>query len=139
MSLSVIKEPGCEFSPEGDGGATAGRLLMVTPISALLETECPTTEGALLGLSVSLETSLDRMDVLGVVKRVDRDDGAQIVGVEFVERDQLADVLSGAELDLLDRRFGSLRDHIARALKTSSVGPSTNGKRAQQSNGKVFG
>lgn len=130
VTLAVIKEPGSSFAAQGDAETFSGSILHVSEESALIETTRVIQEGSLLSLSAALEASDRISDSLAVVNRVDEDDGAWIMGLSFVGRDQLADILSGAELELLDKKFGSFVEQVKRMLMLSQPSRQRNGKEA---------
>ncbi|MCH7878853.1 MAG: PilZ domain-containing protein [candidate division Zixibacteria bacterium] len=116
VTLSVIKEPGSSFAAHGDGESFSGSILHISEKAVLIETARAAQEGALLSLSVLVEPGETISDTLALVTRIDQEDDAWIMGFSFVGRDHLADILSGAELDLLDKKFGSFTAQVKRML-----------------------
>lgn len=130
VTLAVIKEPGSSFAAQGDDETFSGSILHFSEGSALIETTRVIQEGSLLSLSAEVETSETISDSLALVTRIDQDNDGWIMGLSFVGRDQLADILSGAELELLDKKFGSFATQVKRVLSLSQSPPQRNGKGA---------
>jgi hypothetical protein len=70
---------------------------------------------------VALEFTMQDIEsishVLGLVKRVDPDDGGFIAGIQFIRREQLVDMLSQAEIDLLPDRIDDFESTIRKVLR----------------------
>ncbi len=119
VTLSVIKEAGSSFAAHGDDEKFSGSILHISEESALIETPRLVQEGSLLSLSVSVESYNDISDSLAVVARIDQEDDVWIMGLSFVGCDKLVDILSGAELELLDKKYDSFTAQVKRLLATS--------------------
>ena len=116
VTIQQIKQPGDSFAPEGSSDIHEGGILNLSSGGALLETSELVAAGSLVALSFTLQGDVRLSDVLAIVRRVDIIDGQGVMGVSFVGRDQLMDVLSGAELELLDKRFNRFEMQAESAL-----------------------
>lgn len=120
VTLSLIKDPGSSFEAQGDDETFSGSILHISEESALIESTRLVQEGSLLSLSVSVESQNDIADSLAIVTRIDQDNDVWILGLSFVGRDKLVDILSGAEVELLDKKYESFAVQVKRLLATSA-------------------
>jgi len=60
---------------------------------------------------------VEKLDnVLGLVKRVDPDGEGCLVGIEFISRENLKDMLSQAEIDLLSENISGFEATVQQVL-----------------------
>ncbi len=105
VTFLEIKQPGDSFAPEGIEEVREGRILNLSSGGALIDSSDIVAAGSLVALTFTLQGDVRLSDVLAIVRRVDIVDGVGVMGMSFIGRDQLQDVLSGGELELLDSRF----------------------------------
>ena len=78
-----------------------GTVLNISAGGVLVEIEEAIAEKDIVLMRFILQ-DVEKLDnVLGLVKRVDQDGEGYLVGIEFVSRENLKDMLSQAEIDLL--------------------------------------
>ena len=78
-----------------------GTVLNISAGGVLVEIEEAIAEKDIVLMRFILQ-DVEKLDnVLGLVKRVDKDGEGYLVGIEFVSRENLKDMLSQAEIDLL--------------------------------------
>lgn len=121
--LRRIKDIFGTFTPEPEDELTA-EILNISAGGVLVEVDHPLNEGDIVAMRFRLQ-GLDSLDnVLGLVKRVDKDGEGFLSGIEFTSRERLRDRLGEAELDLLGERATdfneSVRQVLSRYLYTDS-------------------
>ncbi len=118
MSLRKIKDIFGNFWPQEQVYSVAGNILNISPGGVLIETEEPLNEADIVAMRFTLQDQKTLEHVLGVVKRVDRDEDIYLTGIEFVNRDHLADTLTRGELDLLSNRLDDFQHSVQDVLKS---------------------
>jgi len=101
IAYAVLKNRSGGFWPQGDGPSYEGCIFNVSAGGVLISAADPIEEGSILVLRMKLQDVEILDDVVGLVKRVDGDNGEWLIGVEFLTNDQLQDRLSSAELDMV--------------------------------------
>ena len=101
----------------GGGPEMEATMLNLCSGGVLVEIAEPLNEGDVVGMRFSL-TDLDPVDgVLGIVKRCEFDEDCHLVGIQFVNRDELVDCLTASEMELLDDRFGDFEERVGIILQ----------------------
>ncbi len=116
VTFREIKQPGDSFAPQGVDELRQGSILNLSSGGALIDSADVVAGGSLIAMSFKLQGDIELSDVLAIVRRVEIVDGSALMGVAFVGREQLMDVLSGAELELLDSRFKRFEMQAANVL-----------------------
>ena len=86
-------------SPEEDSYKIQGTILNISAGGMLVELEEPVYEDDVVLLQFTLQDNIIMSDVLGLVKRVDKDEKFYLAGIEFVSQEFLQDRLSKTELE----------------------------------------
>ena len=123
MSMRKIKDIFGNYWPDGGDYAISGSILNISACGVLVELDQPLNEGDVVAMRFALE-KVDPLDgILGIVKRCDVDDEASLAGIEFVERKDLSDRLTNAEMELLSQKLmnfrASVRDVLGRYIQES--------------------
>lgn len=101
MTLQKIKESGGEFLSDVDWHLINGSILNISAGGVLVDADQIIYEGDVVSMTFTLQgtETLDR--VLGLVKRVDPDEGMFLAGIEFISEDRLKDMFSSGEIEML--------------------------------------
>ncbi len=116
-SLSTLKSTSGKFYPKGDGNTIGGMILNVSAGGVLVDLEGAVNEGDVVVLDFTLQEVEHLNQVLGLVKRVDFDGEGWLVGVEFITRQRLADILSNGECDLIASDLDHFDERVQQLLK----------------------
>lgn len=116
LSLRRIRDLLGNFWPEGEPTALEGHILNISAGGVLVELDQPLREGDLVCLRFTIQDVEHLEHVLGLVKRSEIDDRAHLVGIEFITREYLADLLTRAELDLLSRNMTGFDESVRTLL-----------------------
>jgi hypothetical protein len=117
MSLRKIKDIAGGFWPGGDSYPIDGTILNISAGGVLVEIDEPLSEGDLVAMRFTLREGETLNNVLGVVKRVEADDGTFLVGAEFVDRTHLRDKLTHGELELLSEQPADFTQSVRDVLE----------------------
>ena len=112
MSLGTIKDVSGNYSPEVGQYPINGQILNISAGGVLVDLEEPVLEGDIVAMRFSLENMEPLEGILGLVKRCDKEDTSALVGIQFVNRDDLTDMLSQAELELLETEFSHFHERV---------------------------
>ncbi|HOP05786.1 MAG TPA: PilZ domain-containing protein [candidate division Zixibacteria bacterium] len=112
-SLSRIKDIFGNYWPQGDEYRIQGNILNISAGGVLLDLEQPVNEGDIVAMRFLLRDTGTLNGILGLVKRCDTDESGNLAGVQFVTRENLNDILSASEMDLLDEQF----DHFDKTVR----------------------
>ncbi len=115
VSLRRIKDIFGNYAAEGDKDMD-GTILNLSAGGVLVDLQEPLNEGDVVGIRFTICGLEPLGGVVGVVRRCDTDEEGHLAGIQFVEREQLADVLSSAEIELLADHFGDFEQTIRRVL-----------------------
>lgn len=116
MSLDKIRDMAGNFWPEGDHHYINGVVLNISAGGVLAEVDEQLSEGDVVSMRFTLQDVECLDNVLGLVKRADLDDGAFLVGIEFVTRERMADVFTQGELDILAGRISDFDEQVRAVL-----------------------
>ena len=116
LSLKNIWEYLKNNTPFEDLLEINGNILNISAGGVLVEIEHPLDEGDFVLMKLTLQDVETMNNVLGLVKRVDYDDGLHLVGIEFLTPDKLRDRLSQAEYELLSNRTESFDELVSKTL-----------------------
>jgi hypothetical protein len=116
VTFTVLKDKNGRFSPGGERPIYSGSILNISAGGALLISENPAEEGTVIFLQMSLQ-GIEILDhIVGVVKRAEMDAGDWLIGVEFVSRDGLSDLMSEAEIAVLPENAASFDERVKAVL-----------------------
>ncbi len=101
LALRKIRDIAGNFWPDGDRHLINGVILNISEGGVLVETDQPINEGDIVLMRFTLQDVESLDNVLGLAKRADLDDGCFLIGIEFITRSFLADIVSKAEMDML--------------------------------------
>lgn len=116
IELTLIKDPSGDFFAEGDSALRRGSLLNISDGGVLFESADLVPEGTVISLSFELDNGVVITDILAVINRIDSDEEGIVTGAAFVSRNDLADTLSGAELEMLHERFSGFEHRVSSTL-----------------------
>lgn len=116
ISYSMLKDRSGGFWPQGDGPSYEGTILNLSAGGLLALSETPLEEGALVIMTMTLQEVevIDR--ILGTVKRVESDEDAWLIGIEFISRESLSDYVSSAEMDVISEDIVSFDERLRKVL-----------------------
>lgn len=117
VTIRRIKDIFGNYAAEGDR-AMEGAILNLSVGGVLVDLTEPLNEGDVVGVRFTVSGIEPLGSVLGVVKRCDTDDEGHLAGIQFVDREQLSDILTTAELELLADRFGDFEENIRAVLES---------------------
>jgi hypothetical protein len=116
MSLQKIKDGEGHYWPEADWHVINGMILNISGGGVLVDLDQAVEEGDLVSMRFTLQDVEGLDNVLGLVKRVDIEAGGCLAGIEFISAENLMDLLSQAEFNLLSTGYTnfdrSVRDVI---------------------------
>lgn len=115
MAIRRIKDAFGNYWAEGDQ-ENHGTLLNLSAGGVLIEVEEPLNEGDVVGMRFVVPDVEPLDGVLGLVKRCELDEDVHLVGVQFVNREQLKDMLTEAEMTLLDGKFSEFQQTVREVL-----------------------
>jgi hypothetical protein len=115
--LAIVKDIFGNFHNCSDDETVDGSILNISPGGILVELSQPVNEGDIVSMTFSIENSETLDNVLGVVKRLDINEGFQLAGIEFVKKDRLTDRLSKPEMEVLDESYADFAAKIRGVLK----------------------
>lgn len=116
MTVRQLKDIFGTFRPQETEDAIDGTVMNISTGGLLVELTSPLNEGDIVVMRFSLQDVEFLDNVLGVVKRVDVDEEATLAGIQFIDREFLADKLTLAELDMIDERFTNFHQTIRTVL-----------------------
>lgn len=112
MELARVKNTGGQFWPEGQQQLINGLLLNISSGGVLVDLEQAVHEGDVVLMQFTLQET-DRLDnVLGLVKRAEHDGEGWLVGIQFISRSSLKDLLSSAQIELLPESVNNFEDRV---------------------------
>lgn len=117
MSLYMIKDIFGNFQTGEQEFTIDGKILNLSMGGVLIEVDQSLNEGDIVAMRFSLQEGETIDNVLGVIKRSDQDGDCCLAGIEFVDRDHLADKLSQGEMDILSDRLTDFKDSIRQVLE----------------------
>lgn len=92
-------------------------LLNISAGGVLVELERELTAGDVVCMRFTLQGVEAIDNVLGLVKRCDPDEDVYLAGVEFTSREQLADMLSGPDMEMLPQDACSFHERAQLVLE----------------------
>jgi hypothetical protein len=116
MDLRKIKDIAGNFWPTGERRMIEGLILNISAGGVLVEVNHPVNEGDVVAMHFTLQDVESLDNILGLVKRSERDEGSFLVGIEFISREYLVDLFSEGELDLLSDKMCGFNDQVRTVL-----------------------
>ncbi|MCX6826992.1 MAG: PilZ domain-containing protein, partial [candidate division Zixibacteria bacterium] len=104
------------FWPQGNGASHSGSIINLSAGGVLILSDSTLEEGTILLLKMSLQDIEVIDNVIGMVKRVDADENAWLLGVEFITVEYLDDIFSRSELDTLPGSIASFDEQVKKTL-----------------------
>ncbi len=117
ISVRRVKDDLGNFWPDENSYQFDGEILNISAGGVLVDLEQPLGENDVLSMRFSLQQQVTVQNVLGIVKRVERDDSHYLVGIEFISRNRLDDRLSDSELVLLTEQYGDFQQCVQEVLR----------------------
>ena len=117
MTLQKIKESGGEFLSEVDWHIINGSILNISVGGVLVDADQALFEGDVVSMGFTLQKAEQLDSVLGLVKRVDADEGSFLAGIEFVSREKLRDLFSSGELEMLPENMTDFNQGVRTVLE----------------------
>jgi hypothetical protein len=94
----------------------SGSILNVSAGGILVSGNDPVEEGSILLLKMSLQGIEVLDNIIGIVKRAEFADKDWLIGIEFVPREQLPDLFSAGEIEILPANAASFDERIKMVL-----------------------
>jgi len=116
MAMRKIRQAGGEFWPTGERHVIDGVILNISAGGVLVELDQSVDEGDVVSMRFTLQEEEMVDNVLGLVKRTDVDAGTFLVGIEFINRQRLYDLMSQEEIDLLPESLTGFDERIRQVL-----------------------
>ncbi len=116
VSFAILKDKAEGFWPDGDGPLIHGSLLNISAGGMLVEADSGVGEGSIIMIKMSLQDIEVIDNVVGLVKRADRDEEKYLIGIEFITREYLEDIFSMTEIDILGERVASFDEQLRKVL-----------------------
>jgi hypothetical protein len=116
MAMRKIKTSEGGFWPQGEKHVIDGTILNISAGGVLVELDQSVDEGDIVNMRFTLQEVESLDNVLGLVKRTDVEAGTFLVGIEFISRKQLDDLLSSSEIDLLPEQLGGFDQRVKEVL-----------------------
>ncbi len=116
MSLNHVRDLAGNFWPEGDRHYINGTVLNISTGGVLAELDEQVHEGDVVSMRFTLQDVETLDHILGLVKRADHDDGAFLVGIEFLTRERMVDIFSQGEMDILSDKLTDFDDQVRTVL-----------------------
>ncbi|MBN1211688.1 MAG: PilZ domain-containing protein [candidate division Zixibacteria bacterium] len=116
MTMKKIKDAVGNFWPEGDWHMINGTILNISAGGVLVDIDQPLLEGDVVCMYFTLQEVECLDNVLGLVKRVDGENGFFLAGIEFITRDYLNDLFSRGELEMLPNDLTNFDESVREVL-----------------------
>jgi hypothetical protein len=116
MSLDHVRDLAGNFWPEGNRHYINGSVLNISGGGVLAELDEQVHEGDIVSMRFTLQDVETLDHVLGLVKRADHDDGAFLVGIEFITRERMTDIFSQGEMDILSDKLTDFEEQVRTVL-----------------------
>ena len=116
MAMRKIRQAGGEFWPNGEKHVIDGIILNISAGGVLVELEQSVDEGDIVSMRFTLQEDEKVDNVLGLVKRTDVDSGTFLVGIEFITRQRLYDLMSEREIELLPESLNGFDERIRQVV-----------------------
>jgi len=116
VSYSILKDHDGRFSPQGERPYYSGSILNISAGGTLIVSEKPLEEGTILFMKMLLQDIEVLDNIIGIVKRSEMDAGDWLIGIEFVARENFADLFSEAEIKVLPENAASFDERIKATL-----------------------
>ena len=113
--MKSVKDSLGDFSHEQDY-QFHGTVLNISAGGVLVDLEEEISERDIVLMRFILQDVEELDNVLGVVKRVENDGEGWLAGIEFISRDNLMDMLSQAEIDLLSENANGFEERVHELL-----------------------
>ena len=117
VELAIVKDIFGTFHYQSGERTVDGSILNISPGGILVELDQPVNEGDIVSMTFTIENSETLEHVLGVVKRLDINEGFQLAGIEFVNKERLTDRLTRPEMEELDESYADFAAKIKDVLK----------------------
>jgi len=111
-----VKDIFGNFTPESGDYPIDGTILNISEGGLLAELDQPLNEGDIVAMRIIMEKVEPLDGVLGLVKRCDHDEDCNLVGIQFVRRDELIDQLSQGEMELLSEELAHFDQTVRQLL-----------------------
>lgn len=115
VNLHCIRNVFGGFFPDGNYDIHAS-ILNLSDGGVLLESDSPLNEGDIVAMRFTVPDVAPLDGVLGLVKRCDPDESTNLIGIQFVNRQDLSDILSEVEMELLPRGFTDFSAIVRKVL-----------------------
>lgn len=116
VTLNKIRDAGGHFWPEGEWHVINGTILNISAGGLLVELDQQVFEGDVVALHFIMQEIEALNDVLGLVKRVEMDPSGILAGIAFITRDDVTDLLSQGQVDLLPESLDDFEHTVRRVL-----------------------
>nr|MBN2278314.1 PilZ domain-containing protein [candidate division Zixibacteria bacterium] len=116
IGCSVLKDRSGGFWPEGEGPVYHASLLNLSAGGILIDCDSPMEDGTLVIMSLTLQ-GVELIDhIIGIVKRCEPDEDSNLIGIEFIPRENLTDFFSTIEYEAISSNLTSFDERLRRVL-----------------------
>ena len=116
IEYTILKNRAGKIMPYEEAPTYKGDILNLSAGGVLIAGSAPVEEGSLLTLRMKLQEVEILENVIGLVKRADSDDEEWLLGIEFVSREYLQDLLSGGEIEMLPPTAAPFEEQVRNIL-----------------------
>ena len=117
MTLRKVRDMFGNFWPTQEDYHIDGEILNISPGGVLADLNQPVNENDVVALRFGLQGVETVDSILGLVKRVDQDDDKYMTGIQFINREELEDRLSEAEIELLSDSLNGFENRVDEVIK----------------------
>lgn len=117
MTLRKVRDMLGNFYPTEEDYHIDGEILNISEGGLLCDLNEPVSENDIVALRFGLQEAVTVDSILGLVKRVDHDEDKYLTGIQFIDRADLEDRLSDAEIELLSDNLNGFDNRIAEVLQ----------------------
>lgn len=116
VTLNKIRDAEGQFWPDGEWHVINGTILNISAGGLLVELDQQVLTGDVVALHFIMQDIEALNDVLGLVKRVEQDAEGIIAGISFVTRNEVTDLMSQGQIDMLPETLDDFEHTVRKVL-----------------------
>jgi len=116
VGCSMLKDRNGGFWPQGDGPVYRASLLNLSAGGVLIDCDSPMEEGTLVIMKLTLQGIEVVDNIIGIVKRCDTEMEFNLIGIEFIPRENLPDYFSLVEYEEINKNLATFDEQLQRVL-----------------------
>jgi len=132
MSLRTLKQAEGQLSEENTDHTIQGSILNISAGGVLVDLYETLSEHDVVAMHFTLQETESLDDVLGLVKRTDITAEGCLAGIEFITREQLEDIFSKGELEVLPPRYTHFDESVRTVLNRYLIRTQTDREQSEQ-------